>query len=168
MTAVDVLLAIAAVAFAAWSATLAVIDARTHRLPNRIVLPAYPIGAAVLAAACVFGAPWSRLWTALAGMLILFAVYAAMRMLSGSGLGGGDVKLAGVIGLVLGWAGWSALLIGVSAAFVLAGLFGAVLIASRRASRRTRIAFGPWMLAGAWVGLVAVWAPIVTAPLEAG
>lgn len=163
MTAADLVLAVAAVAFAVLSVMLAVIDARTHRLPNRIVLPAYPLGIATLVMACLLGAPWSRLGTALAGMLLLFAAYAVMRLSTRSGIGGGDVKLAGVIGLVLGWVGWDAVLVGVAATFILGGLFGAVLLASRRAEGRTRIAFGPWMLAGAWVGLVASWVPAVAA-----
>jgi len=70
-------------------------------------------------------------------------------------MGPGDVKLAGVIGLVLGWFGWDCLVVGGLAAFVLAGVYGVIGIGLGRAGRRTALAFGPWMLAGAWVGLVA-------------
>lgn len=66
----------------------------------------------------------------------------------------GDVKLAGVIGLVLGWVGWSALAVGALAAFLLGGLAAAILIVARRASRTSGIPFGPWMLGGAWVGIL--------------
>lgn len=66
----------------------------------------------------------------------------------------GDVKLAGVIGLVLGWVGWSALAVGALAAFLLGGLVGLALIVLGRARRSTGIPFGPWMLGGAWVGIL--------------
>lgn len=69
-------------------------------------------------------------------------------------MGGGDVKLAGVLGIALGWVGWSALAVGAVAGFVFGGLYGMLLLATRRAGRRTAVAFGPWMLLGAWTGIV--------------
>ena len=159
MTAVDLVLSAAFVAFAALSLTLAVIDVRTHRLPNALVLPAYPVALVVLVVCCVLGEDWSRLIRALIGALALFVFYFALRLMSPRGMGGGDVKLAGLLGLVLGWVGWSALAIGTLAGFVLGGLWGIGLLTTRRADRRTAIPFGPWMLAGAWIGIVvAVWA----------
>ena len=133
---------------------LAVIDARTHRLPNRIVLPTL---AALIALAAVDALATGRsaeLVRALLGMLILGAFYAVLRGISRAGMGGGDVKLAALIGLVLGWHGWQALEIGAASAFVLGALYAIVLVALRRAHRRTRIAFGPWMIAGALLGVV--------------
>ena len=134
--------------------SLIVIDARTHRLPNRIVLP-------TLAALIVLGAldalatgestPFLR---ALLGMVILGGFYAVLRGISRAGMGGGDVKLAAVIGLVLGWHSWPALAIGAASAFVLGALYALVLILLRRADGATRIAFGPWMIVGALLGLV--------------
>ena len=70
-------------------------------------------------------------------------------------MGGGNVKLAGVLGLYLAWLGWGVLAVGALAAFVLGGLFGLALIASRRADRRTAVPFGPWMIAGAWLAILA-------------
>lgn len=63
------------------------------------------------------------------------------------------MKLAAVIGLVLGWHGWQSLMIGAAAAFVLGALYALVLILLRRADGATRIAFGPWMIAGALLGV---------------
>lgn len=132
---------------------LAVIDARTHRLPNRIVLPAYPVLAVLFASACVLGAPWSSLLRAIAGGALLFAFY--WMLWRAGGVGGGDVKLAGVLGAAAGWAGWQALALGALAGLVLGGAFGLALVALRRASRRTAVPFGPFMIAGAAVGIVA-------------
>jgi leader peptidase (prepilin peptidase)/N-methyltransferase len=70
-------------------------------------------------------------------------------------MGFGDVKLAGLLGLCLGFVGLPQLAVGVLAAFLLGGLAGVTLIVLRRADRTTAIPFGPWMLAGAWVGILA-------------
>lgn len=149
---VIVLAHLALLGIGAW---LLVIDARTHRLPNWIVLPMLG-GVMVLTIvdALVTGANASLIRAA-AGMLFLGGFYTLMRAASRGGIGGGDVKLAVVIGLVLGWHGWQALAIGAASAFVLAALYALVLMALRRANRSTRIAFGPWMIIGAILGVVA-------------
>ena len=67
-------------------------------------------------------------------------------------MGGGDVKLAVLVGFFLAWHGWGAFGFGAAAAFVLGGAAALVLVAFRRATRRTRIAFGPFMLLGACLG----------------
>jgi leader peptidase (prepilin peptidase)/N-methyltransferase len=59
------------------------------------------------------------------------------------------VKLVGLTGAVLGWLSWSTILLGLLAGLTLGGLFGLILIAARRASRRTAIPLGPALLAGA-------------------
>jgi leader peptidase (prepilin peptidase)/N-methyltransferase len=70
-------------------------------------------------------------------------------------MGMGDVKLAAVLGLYLGFLGWGNLLVGAFAAFLFGGLFGLALMLARRAGRKTAIPFGPWMILGAWVGVFA-------------
>jgi len=90
-----------------------------------------------------------------AGAGILFAFYFVLAMISPRGMGMGDVKLAGVLGLFLGSLGWGQLAVGAGAAFVLGGLFSIILLITRRAGRKSGIPFGPWMLLGAWVGIFA-------------
>lgn len=140
---------------AAISIALALIDIDTHRLPNSIVLPGYIVIPVLFAAACVLGAEWASLLRAAIGGVALFAFYFVLRLVRPAGMGGGDVKLAGVLGLSLAWLGWGALAVGAFAAFLLGGVFGVALIAARRAGRKTAIPFGPFMLAGAWVGIIA-------------
>lgn len=137
------------------SIALTLIDLDTHRLPNAIVLPSYIVAAALFALACLLGADWGSLLRAAIAGAALFAFYFVLRLIRPAGMGGGDVKLAGVVGIYLGWLGWGSLVVGAFAAFVLGGIFGLALIALRRAGRRTAIPFGPWMIAGAWVGIVA-------------
>lgn len=85
---------------------LTVIDARTHRLPNRIVLPTLFLLLLAAVADAVVTTDAAALGRGLLGALVLGGFYAALRLLSRAGMGGGDVKLALVIGLVLAWHGW--------------------------------------------------------------
>jgi len=149
---------------AAISVVLALIDLDTHRLPNTVVLPSYLVGAALLGAAGVISHDWHALVTAAIGGAGAFAVFFAIAFAVPGGMGFGDVKLAGVLGLFLGFLGWGPLVVGLFAGFLLGGLFAIGLLATRRAGRRSGIPFGPWMLAGAWLG-IAVGGPLMTSYL---
>ncbi len=151
MTAADYLLSAAYVLFAALSCVVTVVDIRTHRVPDRLSLPAAPLLIGLLGSACVAGADWHRLGGAVLGGIALFCFYLALRLASPRGMGGGDVKLAAVVGVMLGWWGWSALALGALAGFVLGGAFGVAVMLTRRGDRRTRIPFAPFMLSGAWL-----------------
>src|SRR5690606_12175988 len=111
--------------------------------------------AALLAVAALLSGEPERLLSAAIGAVALFGWYLLLALIRPDGMGMGDVKLAGVLGLFLGWLGRGPLVVGAFAAFVLGGVFGIALMAVRRAGRRTRIPFGPWMLAGAWAGVFA-------------
>jgi leader peptidase (prepilin peptidase)/N-methyltransferase len=140
---------------AAISITLALIDLDTNKLPNAIVLPSYVVGGVLLGAASVITRDWSQLVTMFAGGAALFALYFVVALISPRGMGFGDVKLAGVLGLFLAHLGVAQLVVGAFAAFLLGGLFAVVLLVTGRARRGSGIPFGPWMLAGAWFGAVA-------------
>ncbi|ALJ20842.1 prepilin peptidase [Microbacterium sp. No. 7] len=148
--AVPVVLAYAALAVV--GVVLSVVDVRTHRLPNRIVLPMYPALAVLLTLACLLGAPWSSLGRAAAGGALSFAFFWVLWR-CGGGIGGGDVKLAGVLGAAAAWVAAEALAIGVLSAFVLGGVFSLALLALRRARRGTAVPFGPFLVAGMWIGI---------------
>lgn len=135
------------------SVALALIDLDTHRLPNSIVLPAYVVGLVLLGTAAVIGNDLGTLLRGALGLCILWAAYLVLALAVPGGMGFGDVKLAGVIGLFLGYLGWGELAVGAFAAFLLGGFFALGLVAAKRANRKSGIPFGPWMLAGAWVGV---------------
>jgi leader peptidase (prepilin peptidase)/N-methyltransferase len=138
---------------------LAVIDAAIKRLPDPLTLPSYPVGAALLGAAAPFTEDGgTRYLHALAGMAALWLLYAAQWFLVPGQLGFGDVKLAGVLGLYLGWLGLGAAVVGVLAIHLTSGLYALALLATGRAGRRTQIPFGPFMIAGALLA-VTLYAP---------
>jgi len=137
-------------------AALTLIDLDVHRLPDLIVLPSYPIAFVLLLVPTVVTGQWGSLLRGVLAGLALFVGYLVLALISpgGGGLGFGDVKLAGVLGLLLGWVGWGPAIVSVLAAFVIGGLIALVLLVTRRASRSSSIAFGPSMILGAWVALM--------------
>jgi leader peptidase (prepilin peptidase)/N-methyltransferase len=136
------------------SVALAIIDVEHHRLPDAIVLPSYAVGLVLLGTSSALSGEWDALLRGVVGLAALFVFYLALALVKPGAMGLGDVKLAGVLGLWLGWLGWGELVVGAFAAFLLGGLFSIVLLATRRAQRTGGIPFGPWMLAGAWVGVL--------------
>lgn len=140
---------------AAIGVALTMIDLDTNRLPNAIVLPSYPVALVLLAVASWANDDWVALGRGAIGAAALYAFYFGLMVLRPGGMGFGDVKLAGVLGLYLGWLGWSSLVVGAFAAFLVGGIVSIVLLLSRRATRKSRIPFGPYMLIGAGIGIVA-------------
>jgi leader peptidase (prepilin peptidase)/N-methyltransferase len=141
--------------FTAVAVALAFIDYDTKRLPDVIVLPSYVVVATFLAADSIATHRWAPLVHAGIGMAALYAFYFLLIVVYPAGMGGGDVKLAGVIGLVLGWLGFGPLVIGAFLGFLLGGVWGIVLMAMRRANRKTGVPYGPFMLAGALIAVFA-------------
>ena len=138
---------------AAIGIALALIDLDVHRLPDAIVLPSYPVAVALLAVASAGTGDWPALLRAGVGGAGLWAFYLLLKLVYPAGMGLGDVKLAGLIGGYLAWLGWGSLVVGAFGAFLLGGLYAVGLLLTRRARRGTGIPFGPWMLAGAAVGI---------------
>ena len=136
------------------SVPLAVIDLRTFRLPNVLTLSAYPIVAGLLLLPAAFADGWSDyLRAVLAGASVL-ALFVVLHLINPSGMGLGDVKLAGPMGALLGWLSWQVVMVGVVVGFALAAVVGIAMILARRADRRSALPFGPFMLAGAWFAIL--------------
>jgi leader peptidase (prepilin peptidase)/N-methyltransferase len=144
---------------------LAAIDLDVRRLPNVLTVPSYPVGLVLLGIAALAGAGHTPYIRALEAMVALFAFYAILTLVYPAGMGLGDVKLSGVLGLYLGWLSWGAVVVGAFAAFLLGGVTGIGLILLAGGGRKTRIPFGPFMLAGAFVGIL-VGGPIAHAYLH--
>jgi leader peptidase (prepilin peptidase)/N-methyltransferase len=144
------------------SVWLAAVDWREHRLPNKLVVAAGICALTSHFAQTVVGAdsdpnlePFIRsIVTAVVCFALFLALHLASRTKNGTGMGAGDVKLAGVLGLYLGWISIDTAVLGIAAGFVLGAVFSLSMMAFRRANHRSRVAFGPWMLIGAWLAIV--------------
>lgn len=145
------------VAFA-WLAVLCValatIDLIVYRLPDRLTLPAYPVLIALLAGAALVNSEPGRFLRAVLAGAVLATGYLVLALIKPGHLGLGDVKLAGPLGMVLGWAGWQPVLLATVLAFVLCGLVGAALLAVRRANAGTALPLGPFMVYATFVVLL--------------
>jgi leader peptidase (prepilin peptidase)/N-methyltransferase len=139
---------------AAVSVALAVIDLDVKRLPNVIVLPSYVVGGVLLLAPTVAAGLWLEYRTAWLAALTLFLLYYALAWIYPAGMGFGDVKLAFLLGLYLGWLGWGALIVGAFFGFLSGALIGALLMMFGGAGRKTKIPFGPFMLIGTWIAIL--------------
>ena len=134
---------------------LAVIDASTRLLPNRITYPAFPVMLGLLGVASVGLGDPGRLGRGLLAAAAVGALFLALALISPRGMGLGDVKLAPTLGLALGWLSWGTVAVGVFAGFLLGGLAGLAAIALLGLTRKSLLPFGPWLVAGALLGVLA-------------
>ena len=138
--------------FAWLTVALVWIDLDVHRLPVGLVVPAMPLLAVLLALASL-GDGGRRWLGALVGALVIGGFYLVLAFLPGGGVGGGDVRLAPVVGAMLGWLGPAALVVGTLATAVIGGLAALALLVTGRAGAKTPIAYGPPMCLGVFVAL---------------
>jgi leader peptidase (prepilin peptidase)/N-methyltransferase len=144
---------------------LAMIDLDVQRLPDTLTLPSYPVALILLGiAAAAEGAGWPYA-RALIAMAALFGFYAALWFVYPAGMGLGDVKLSGVIGLYLGWLSWGALVVGAFSAFLVGAVVSVSVVMAKGGGRKTKIPFGPFMLLGVLIATF-VGHPIVHAYLH--
>jgi leader peptidase (prepilin peptidase)/N-methyltransferase len=142
-------------AVASLGVALSYIDLREHRLPDPLVAAALAAGGGLLAVAAGLTDGWAAYGRAWLVAAVMFVAFLGLAMLRPADLGMGDVKLAGVVGLMLGWLGWPTAVLGAFLGFLFGGLVGLVLLLVGRVGRRTQIPFGPFMLLGALVAVAA-------------
>ena len=140
---------------AAISIALAVIDIDTFRLPIPIVRPAYLVSAVLLGAVSWELHDRGSVVRALIGAGVMVGLYGLLFLIRPDAMGLGDVRLAGVLGLYLGWLGWGPLAVGVFMGNLVGGLFGLLTVLIRRNSLKSAIPYGPHLLVGAWIGVFA-------------
>ncbi len=145
----------AALAILAAGVALFMIDLDHRRLPFSITGAAATGTALALSVDVVLHGP-GVLPTALLSMGAWLGVYGGIWLLtSGRGMGLGDVVLAPVLGLALGWLGWGASVVGLAGGFLIGAVVGVALLASGRVTRRARVPHGPFLLSGAALGMFA-------------
>jgi leader peptidase (prepilin peptidase)/N-methyltransferase len=133
---------------------LAVVDFRVKRLPDVLTLPLAGAALVLLGVVALLPEHAGDWFTSLYGALALGGAFFVLFLVNPGGMGFGDVKLALGLGAALGWYGWPTLMLGTFAAFVLGALYGGALVVVRRAGRKTAIAFGPFLITGAFAGLL--------------
>lgn len=129
---------------------LAIVDLRSHRLPDRIVFPSYGALSALLALYALAEADTGVLVRAALTAALTGVLYGAMNRWGS--MGRGDVKLGILLGLILGWAGWSAAVAGPVFGFLLAFIVAVVMLLAGR-GRKFHIAFGPYLIGGALIAI---------------
>jgi leader peptidase (prepilin peptidase)/N-methyltransferase len=134
---------------------LAFIDASVRRLPDPLTAAAYAGTAALLVLAAAVGGDWHDMARAALGGIALTGFYLLLALISPSGMGMGDVKAAAGLGTMLAWRGWTALIVGGFAGFLLAAFYGIALLVSGRTTRKHQIPFGPFMITGAFLAFLA-------------
>jgi len=139
---------------------LALIDFDVRRLPDTIVLPSYVVSLLLLLPAGADSASMAVTTRALGGMLALLVLFFALAAAYPNGLTFGDVKLAGLVGLYLGWLSWSALFLTAVGSLLIAALAGIGVIATRNASRYIAVPLAPCLISA---GVLSVF---VAAPLS--
>ncbi|MDX2542574.1 prepilin peptidase [Streptomyces sp. WI04-05B] len=133
---------------------LAVVDFRVQRLPDPLTLPLAAAALVLLGGAALLPEHAGDWLVSLLGALALGGAYFVLFLISPGGMGFGDVKLALGLGAILGWYGWGSVVLGTFAGFLFGGLYGLALVVARRAGRKTSIPFGPFLIAGAFVGVL--------------
>jgi leader peptidase (prepilin peptidase)/N-methyltransferase len=127
---------------------LAFVDAATRRLPDLLTAPAYAGTAGFLLLAAATGGHWPTLGRALLGGLAYLGFCLLLFLISPAAMGAGDVKLAASLGTALAWFSWATLLTGAFAGFVVGALYSIALLVTGRATRKSTVPFGPFLIAG--------------------
>ncbi|MFJ7291612.1 prepilin peptidase [Streptomyces collinus] len=133
---------------------LTVVDFRVRRLPDPLTLPFAGAALVLLGLTALVPEHAGQWTTAVLGSLALGGGYFVLFLINPAGMGFGDVKLALGTGAALGWYGWPTVMLGTFAGFLLGALYGAALVITRRADRKTAIPFGPFLITGALLGLL--------------
>ena len=128
---------------------ISAIDFDRQIIPNRIVYPTIFLSVPLLALAALVGDDWGRFRHALLGAALAWAALLVIHLISPSGMGFGDVRLAFVLGLFLGWLSLGHVLSGLFLGVLLLSALGIVLWVLRIRSLQDHMAFGPFLAAGA-------------------
>lgn len=134
---------------------LALIDLDCKRLPDVLTLPSYPIALVLFGLATLLHTDTGEPLRAVLGGVAMGLVYFVLWFAYPAGMGFGDVKLSGLLGLFTAWIGWGAWAVGLFAGFLFGGVFAIGLVIAHRAGRKTAVPFGPFMLVGALVAILA-------------
>ena len=135
--------------------SISVIDSQRQIIPNYIVYPTIFLSVPLLAFAALVEGEWDRFGHAMLGATLAWLALFVIHMISPSGMGFGDVRLAFVLGLFLGWIGLSHVVTGLFLGVLLIAVVGIVLAVLRLRSLQEHIAFGPFLAVGSALAVFA-------------
>lgn len=133
--------------------TLAMIDFDVRELPDSIVLPSYIVGVLLLMPAGAVSGDLNAAERGLAGMAAMFVLYFALALAYPNGLNLSEVKLAGLLGLYLGYLSWAALLFGAFGGFLIVVVSGSTTKSITRARRNLAVPVGPCLIGASILAL---------------
>lgn len=133
---------------------LAVIDARTRLLPNRLTYPAFVVTIIGLALTSLVEGDPGRLTRGLIAAAAVGGLFLLLAFISPDGLGIGDVKFAPTLALALGWLSWPTVVTGLLLAVLLGGAVAIVALLAFRYGRKSSIPFGPSLAIGALLAIL--------------
>jgi leader peptidase (prepilin peptidase) / N-methyltransferase len=133
---------------------ISIIDLEHYKVPNRIVFPTLGACVAMLAVAALLQDDWGRLGTAFIGSLAASASLLVINLIYPRGMGMGDVKLALLLGLFLGWIDLAHVALGMFLGFLLGAVGGITLIALKVKSRKDHVPFAPFLAGGTFLALL--------------
>ena len=140
--------------FGAATLALALIDLDHRLIPNRLLFPSIGVALTLLTVGALIDGSGLRLLRGVSGGVVYFGFLLAVAFLSRSGFGMGDVKLALLLGLFLTFVGWDVLLVGMVLAILLGGVASVLLLVFSERSRKAKFAYGPYLVVGAWMGVI--------------
>ncbi|MDP9387609.1 MAG: prepilin peptidase [Actinomycetota bacterium] len=133
---------------------ISAVDLERFIVPNRILYPTLFLAAPLLLVAAAVDGDWSSVRTAAIGGAAGWALLLVVHLVSPAGMGFGDVRLAGLIGMMLGWLSVGHLFVGLFLAFLAAAVVGVTLIAVGVKGRKDKVPFGPFLAAGALLAVL--------------
>ncbi|MGH3709211.1 MAG: prepilin peptidase [Pseudonocardiaceae bacterium] len=140
-------------ALAAVGVPLAIIDTVEHRLPNRLLLVAYPTALTLFSLGSILRSDPTSLMRALISMAAIASFYLALALIFSGGLGAGDVKLGGLLGLALGWASWTAVMTGTLLGWLLGAGAWFTFRLTGHMTRDSLLPLGPFLLLGTLIAI---------------
>ena len=134
-----------------FGARLSIVDFKSHRLPNQLVGWFTATQILIVAVISWMASDLDRFGTALGIAGVTTIVYLLLYLVSRGSLGMGDVKFAFPLGLCVGWYSANQWLVAIFVSFLIAGLVAVIGLVTKRMTRKSRLAFGPYMFLGTFL-----------------